>query len=98
MDENLSTNATEFCSREKLLYYFKVQDAYTRIAQICVYSVGVNGGDASGYVDDGEHGGGSKLRSVIEHRNLINVSISVVWVNGGVHFSEKRFRCIAQVA
>ena len=39
----------------------KVKDAYTRIAQICgdsdhimcAYSVRVNGGDVSGYVDDG---------------------------------------------
>ena len=50
----------------------KVQDAYTRIAQIygdsdhimCTISVRVNGGDVSGYVDDGEHGGGAKLRSL----------------------------------
>ena len=54
---------------------------YTRIAQICgdtypimcAYSVRVNGGDVSGYVDYGEHGGGAKLRSAIEHKNLTTV-------------------------
>ena len=84
----------------------KVQDEYTRIAQICgdsdhimcAYSVRVNGGDVSGYVDDGEHGGGTKLRSAIENKSLTNVSIFVAGVYGGVHLGEKRFRCIAQVA
>ena len=84
----------------------KVRDAYTRIAQICgdsdhimcAYSVRVNGGDVSGYVDDGEHGGGTKLRSATENKSLTNVSIFVARVYGGVHLGEKRFRCIAQVA
>ena len=76
----------------------KVQDAYTRIAQICgdsdhimcAYPVRVNSGDVSGYVDDGEHGGGAKFRSVIEHKRLTNVSIFVARVCGGVHLSEKK--------
>ena len=56
-----------------------VQDAYTRITQICgdsdhimcAYSVRVNGGDVSGYVDDGELGGGAKLKSVWEHKTSL---------------------------
>ena len=65
---------------------------------MCAYSVRVNGGDVSGYVDDGEHGEGTKLRSAIENKSLTNVSIFVAWVYGGVHLGEKRFRCIAQVS
>ena len=75
----------------------KVQDAYARIAQICgdsdhiicAYSVRVNGGDVSGYVDDVEHGGGAKLRNAIEHKSLTNVSIFVAQVSGGVSLGEK---------
>ena len=84
----------------------KVQDEYTRIAEICgvsdhimcAYSVRVNGGDVSGYVDDGGHGEGAKLRSAIENKSLTNVSVFVAWVYGRVHLGEERFRCIAQMA
>ena len=60
----------------------KVQYAYTSFAWICgdsdhmmyVYSVRVNGRDASDYVDDRGHDEGVKLRSATEHKNLINVA------------------------
>ena len=42
---------------------------------MCAYSVRVNGGDVSGYVDDRGHGQDAKLRSAIEHKNLTNVSV-----------------------
>ena len=58
---------------------------------MCAYSVRLNGGDVSGYVDDGEHVGGAKLRSATEH-NLTNVSVFVAWVCGGVHLGEKKIQ------
>ena len=65
---------------------------------MCAYPVGVNGGDVSGCVHDGEHGEGTRFKSAIEHKNLTNVLVFVAWVHGGVHLGEKRLRCIAQVA
>ena len=64
---------------------------------MCTYSVRVNGGDVSGYVDDREHGGGAKLRSAIEQNYITNVSMFVTWVYAGVPLGRKRCRCIAQV-
>ena len=50
-----------------------------RIAQVCgdsdhimcACSVRVNGGDVPRYVDEGEHVGGAKLRSSIEHKTSL---------------------------
>ena len=44
---------------------------------MCSYIVRVNGGDVSGYMDDGEQGGCVRLRSVKEHKHLTNVAALV---------------------
>ena len=64
---------------------------------MCASTVRVNGGEGSGYIDDGEYGRNAKFRGAIGHKNLTNVSDFVVQVCNGVHLAEKRIRCIAQV-